>query len=69
MTHHSETAAPMALGDGGNGISKGVAPHEYRKLTDLATAEYAALKVAARLRLRMETARVVCQLAGIGGAL
>lgn len=69
MSTHNSTAAPIAVGSGGNGYSKGLTPYEYRNPHEIATAEYAAVKLANRFRLQIETARVVCHLAGIGGTI
>lgn len=68
MRPHNETAAPMAVGSGGV-VKKAVAAPYY--LTHIPAAikicapEYAARKMAGRFRLRIETARVVCHLAGL----
>jgi hypothetical protein len=70
MILHSETAAPMGsiIGNGGNGFSKAVAAQIYRNSTETATSDYPARVVASRFRLTISTARLVCHLAGIGGA-
>lgn len=71
MQHHNET--PPLTGsivrNGASVVSKGVAPQDYQNLTDIATSfDYAAAKLTTRFRLRIETARLVCILSGLGGA-
>ncbi|RWO78004.1 MAG: hypothetical protein E5X67_30535 [Mesorhizobium sp.] len=67
MTLQMETASLAGLT--GPVVSKGVAPQDYQNRTDLATSfDYAAAKLTARFRLRIETARLVCTLSGLGGA-
>ncbi|MCV9910043.1 hypothetical protein OIV19_20810 [Brucella sp. HL-2] len=67
---HHEKETPHLLGNSKNGgsvIQNGWSPSEYRNppisATNLATSV-----IATRFRLPMATARVVCELAGIGGA-
>ena len=67
---HHEKDTPHLLGNSKNGgsvIQNGWSPSEYRNphisATNLATSV-----IATRFRLPMATARVVCELAGIGGA-
>ncbi|MHB9446943.1 hypothetical protein ACYG9R_09225 [Mesorhizobium sp. RSR565B] len=66
MTPKNETAGWLACG---SVVSKGVVPQDYQKAGDIATSfDYAAAKLTTRFRLRIETARVVCTLSGLGGA-
>jgi hypothetical protein len=67
MMSQSKTAAPIAVGNGGDS-SKAVAAGNYRTSTQGAT-EFASLIIAARYRLTPCMARVVCELAQIGGRL
>lgn len=72
MHLHSETAAPMGsiIGSGGSVITKAVAAENYHLTPKTATpTELAAAIVAARFRLSPRMARVVCELAQIGGRL
>ncbi len=67
MKIHSKTAAPMAVGNGG-GNSNAVAAQNYHLTRKTATGtELAATIVAARFRLSPCVARLVCELAHIGG--
>ncbi|MGI6854349.1 hypothetical protein [Mesorhizobium sp. 1B3] len=67
MIAHNETAAPTGIGNGG--IGKIIATSSYLTVApaaiEICAPEYAARKVASRFRLRIETARVVCHLAGL----
>lgn len=66
MTQKNETAGCQACG---SVVSKGVAPQDYQTRTSIVNSfDYAAAKLTARFRLRIETARVVCTLSGLGGA-
>lgn len=66
MTPQNETAGLAACG---SVVSKGVTPQDYQNFTGIATSfDYAAAKLTSRFRLRIETARVVCALSGLGGA-
>ena len=75
MNLHSKT--PRLTGsivrNGGSVVSKGVAPSNYLtpspSSTEIDTRSYAAAVVATRFRLRIETARLVCTLSGLGGAI
>ncbi|MER8558597.1 hypothetical protein [Mesorhizobium sp. M0578] len=65
MTAKNETAGCQACG---SVVSKGVAPQDYQNRTNTATSfDYAAAKLTSRFRLRIETARVVCTISGLGG--
>lgn len=70
MNFHNEPAAPMGsiIGNGGSVVTKAVAAQNYPNRTEIATADYATRVVATRFRLTISTARLVCHLAGIGGA-
>jgi hypothetical protein len=69
MLLHSETAAPMGSNIGSRGVvSKAVVSGNYPTHLETAT-DYAALAVATRFRLTISTAREVCRMAGIGGAI
>jgi len=67
-----EVAAPDGLnrqaGDAGNSMVGGTA-NDYHLAANMSTrAEaYATAKLLTRFRLRIETARLVCHLSGIGG--
>jgi hypothetical protein len=66
MTPQNETAGLQACG---SIVSKGMVPQDYQSHRETATSfDYAAAKITARFRLRIETARVVCTLSGLGGA-
>jgi hypothetical protein len=67
MDLHNETAAPIAVGNGGD-ISKAVTAGNYRTIT-LSATEIASTIIAARFRLHPCMARLVCELAQIGGRL
>ena len=72
MHLHNETAAPMGsiIGNGGSVVSKAVATENYHLTPKTATpADLAATIVASRFRLSPRMARVVCELAQIGGRL
>lgn len=62
----TETACPMAIGTGGM-VSKGVRAGTYPNFS-ISANDFAIAVVAARYRLPVPTARVVVELAGIGGA-
>ncbi|BCH22075.1 hypothetical protein MesoLjLb_18600 [Mesorhizobium sp. L-8-3] len=68
MDHHNEYG-PSGGSAGAVVVKNAVAASSYLTPAPLATEinapEYAARKVAARFRLRIETARVVCHLAGL----
>ena len=49
-------------------VSKAVAAQTYQIRPEIATSEYAAIKLATRFRLSLSTSREICRLAGIGGA-
>lgn len=67
MTLLMETASLAGLTD--PVVSKGVMPRDYQNLTSPATSfDYATAKLTSRFRLRIETARVICTLSGLGGA-
>lgn len=66
MPPEKRAAAPIAVGSSGGGDT--YAMTEYRNRPELATAaDYATTKVAKRFRLTISTARLVCQLSGVGG--
>lgn len=72
MHLHSKTAAPMGsiIGNGGSVVTKAVAAENYHPTPKTATpTELPAAIVAARFRLSPRMARVVCELARIGGRL
>jgi hypothetical protein len=67
MSFHSET--PSLTGNvrnGGSVFEKVWSPSEYRN-PPLNAKEFAAAIIASRFHLPLPTARVVCELAGIGG--
>lgn len=68
MSYHSET--PPLTGsfvrNGGSALQKAVIAPEYRNPPHSAT-EMAASFISRRFRLSISTARLVCELAGIGG--
>ena len=68
MQHHRET--PPLTGsivrNGGSAISKGVEAGNYL-IPDFNAKGFAPLIIAARFRLPLPLAHVVCELAGIGG--
>ena len=67
MNLHNRTAATTGIVDGGV-VKKVVATSSYQNHPAQATAEsYATAKILSRFRLRIETARVICHLAGMGG--
>lgn len=69
MHFHNETP-PLTgsiVSSGGTVVSKAVAAEDYQTSHHSAT-EFAASIVAARFRLTISTARLVCELAGIGGS-
>lgn len=70
MTIHDKTAAPMVapIGNGGSVVSKAFAASDYRTPPASAT-EIAAAVVAARFRVSPCIARLVCELAQIGGVM
>jgi hypothetical protein len=67
MDLHNETAAPTAIGNGGD-ISKGVTAGNYRTIT-LSATEIATSIIAARFQLSHCMARVIVELASIGGRM
>jgi hypothetical protein len=69
MSFHRET--PLLTGNvrnGGSVFTKSLAASEYRN-PPLSAKEFAAALVASRFHLTLPTARVVCELSGIGGRL
>lgn len=67
MSSHRET--PSLTGNvrnGGSVFQKALTPSEYRN-PPLSAKEFAAAFVASRFHLTLPTARVVCELSGIGG--
>jgi hypothetical protein len=64
MSLHSKTASLAGLTV--PEVSKAVAAPFYQNRSELATAEYAAVKVATQFRLTISRARLVCQLSGLG---
>jgi hypothetical protein len=72
MNLHSETAAPMGsiIGNGGDGISNKVTLFEYPISSEKSTVAeaYATAKLLTKFSMRVETARLVCRLSGLGGA-
>lgn len=66
MRLQNETAAPTGIGDGGKGISKALTAERYQKPSITAT-EIATSIIAARFRLSPYMAKLVCELAEIGG--
>jgi len=67
MRLHSETPPLRAnAGDGGSVFQNALTPSEYRN-PPLSATDIAAVSIARRFRLSLTTARVVCELAGIGG--
>lgn len=70
MKPHNETAAQMTpiIKNGGDDNIKGYATRNYR-ISPLSATEFAVSFVSRRYRLPISTARTVCNLAGIGGAL
>ncbi|MEZ5782753.1 MAG: hypothetical protein R3D70_14250 [Rhizobiaceae bacterium] len=69
MSLKNETAAPMALGNGGIGNPKSVALQDYRTLPEIATETYPVLVIASRFGLPVALAGEVIRMAGIGGRL
>jgi hypothetical protein len=65
MIPDNKTASLAGLA--GSVVKIAVAAPSYRNCSEIATPEYAAVKVATRFRLRIETARLVCHLSGLGG--
>ena len=63
MNQHSKTASPGRLT--APVVLKAVAAPSYQIRPEIATAEYAATKVATRFRLTISTAREVCRMAGL----
>lgn len=67
MRLHNETPPLRAnAGNGGSVFEKVWTPSEYRN-PPLTAKEFAAAVVAAKFHLPLPTARLVCELAGIGG--
>jgi hypothetical protein len=66
MTHEKETAAPIALGTGGEVVSKALQA-SYYLIPTLNATDIAAAILGARFGLTECMARVVCELSGIGG--
>jgi hypothetical protein len=68
MNPHNKTAATTGIVDGGV-VKNVVATSSYQIRPEIATSEsYPVAKIQSRFRLRIETARLVCHLAGMGGA-
>lgn len=67
MQLHNKTAATTGIVDGGV-VKKVVETSSYQNRPAQATAEtYATAKLLTKFRLRIETARLVCHLSGMGG--
>lgn len=67
--HMNEKTAGLA-GRDGLVVSNGVEAQNYPNHVEIATGiDYAAAKLTTRFRLRIETARLVCRLSGLGGAV
>lgn len=66
MVPQKETAAPTGIGSGGDDNSKGLTTRNYRNSTDTAT-DFAVAFVARRFRISLTRARIICDLAQIGG--
>lgn len=68
MSFHSETPplTGQIVRNGGSVVEKVWTPSEYRN-PPLSATEFAATVIAARFHLSISTARLVCELAGIGG--
>lgn len=67
MELHSKTASLAELTV--PVLSKGVVPSSYQNQPNTSTSEsYATAKIQSRFRLRIETARLVAHLSGMGGA-
>jgi hypothetical protein len=64
-TPEMETAAPSGIGNGGN--SKGLAARGTYPTLTITAMDFAIAAVAARWHLPVPTARVVVELAGLGG--
>ena len=66
--HQNERVAPMGsiIGSGAV-VSKAVTAQNYQNPIEITSTEYAATKLARRFRMQIETARLVCCLAGLGG--
>ena len=69
MSPKNETAAQMAVWNGGIGNPKSVALQDYRTLPEIATETYPTFAIASRFGLTVALAAEVCRLAGIGGRL
>ena len=69
MSLKNETAAPMALGNGGIGNPKSVALQDYRTLPEIATETYPVITIASRFALTLALAGQVVRMAHIGGRL
>lgn len=63
---HLQNETAGLAGRGGSVISKAVTAKDYQT-PSLSATEIAVSIVAARFRLNISTARLVCELAGIGG--
>lgn len=72
MTRHIEATAPDGLNRQGGSARISVAggtPLKYHFSPETSTPQsYSVAKIQSRFQLRIETARVICRLAGIGGA-
>ncbi len=68
MDLHNESAAPDC-NRGGAVVSKAVVAKNYHNAAANGSGiEYAVAELTRRFHLRMETARVICRLSGLGGA-
>jgi len=63
---HPETKTAVLAGNGGLVVSKAVVAKTYQNTTLTAT-DLAVSNIARRFHLSIATARLVCELAGIGG--
>lgn len=72
MARHIEATAPDELNRQGGSARISVVggtPLKYHLTPETSTPEsYPVAKIQSRFRLRIETARVICHLAGMGGA-
>ena len=67
MRSNEKSAKPCQAG--APVVSKGSVPQNYPNHPETATGpDYAVAKLTTRFRLRIETARLVCRLSGLGGA-
>ena len=68
MKPKNKNAAPTGIGNGAV-VSKAVTAKNYHNVADNGSIEYAVAKLTRRFHLRMETARVIYCLSGLGGAI